>query len=293
MSAAETPATAKIHPLTPAQLKPGLTVAIRVARFLTHFFLVVGFFSLFVSAASESAGPFLVCVGGFVLSYFSWAGLVLFGFMNFSLGVMLSFVMAWGACLGMLMSATPPLMFLGGAGLLVMAFLAIAPISGHDPTTKIPDPPKPLPPPPPPPPEPPPIPDTPLVRAIRLARFSTHLFLVCGFFSLFIAAGSRSPWPIVICGIGFLVSYFGWVGIVLFGCMNFSLSALMGFVVLLGACMGMLMSGEVALAVLGGFGLLLMMFLAVIPISGKDPTSKPQPRGLRPSVGEVLNRPVG
>jgi hypothetical protein len=61
--------------------------------------------------------------------------------------------------------------------------------------------------------------------------------------------------------------------------MNFALSAMLWFVLGLGACLGLLMSGEGPLMLLGGLGLLIMVFATVIPVSRHDPTTPfPPPR---------------
>jgi hypothetical protein len=84
--------------------------------------------------------------------------------------------------------------------------------------------------------------------------------------------------PLLICGGGFLLSYFAWVALVLFGCMNFALSIMLWFVLGLGGCLGLLMSGESGLMALGGLGLLIMVFATVIPVSGHDPTTPVEKR---------------
>lgn len=119
--------------------RSGLKMAILTARFLTHVFLVFGFFGLMIGLGDNGSGGAwvaLITVGGFLFCYFGWVALVLFGYMNFSLSVMLGFVLALGACIGLLMSGEVPLMVAGGAGLFVLIFATVLPVSKYDPTTE-------------------------------------------------------------------------------------------------------------------------------------------------------------
>ena len=119
--------------------RPGLKGAVQTARVLSHVFLVLGFFGLMIgfgSRAPEGAILALVSVGGFLLCYFTWVGLVLFGYMNFSLSAMLGFVFGLGACVGLLMSSEDALMFIGGLGLFVLVLVTVIPVSQYDPTTE-------------------------------------------------------------------------------------------------------------------------------------------------------------
>lgn len=120
-----------------------------------------------------------------------------------------------------------------------------------------------------------------LLTAIHLARGATHVFLVIAGIGTLAGIGDHSGdgfAAAAVCIGLFLLSYFTWVGLVLFGCMNFALSVMLGFVLALGACIGLLMSKDGLLVALGGFGLFAMVFIAVIPISQYDPTTPPQPR---------------
>jgi len=129
--------TARRMPAAPD--RPGLKGAVQTARVLSHVFLVLGFFGLLIGFGSrgpEGAILAFLSVGGFLLCYFAWVGLVLFGYMNFSLSAMLGFVFGLGACVGLLMSREDALIFIGGLGLFVLVLVTVIPVSQYDPTTE-------------------------------------------------------------------------------------------------------------------------------------------------------------
>lgn len=103
--------------------------AVKTARFLTHLFF-------FCALASFCIWPLaVVAVPGFVLSYLAWVALVLFCFMNYSLGALVGLFLSVGTCVSLIVLEDPAGIAIGSLGILVLAFWTVSAISGHDPTT--------------------------------------------------------------------------------------------------------------------------------------------------------------
>jgi hypothetical protein len=112
-------------------------MAVEAARALTHIFLVIAFFGMLIGFTDHHGlWALAVTVGAFLLCYFTWVGLVLFGYMNFALSAMLLFVISLGGCIGLLTTGDAALMFVGGTGLFILVFATVIPVSRFDPTSE-------------------------------------------------------------------------------------------------------------------------------------------------------------